>query len=222
MSVERYQGFGDYLKQFETAVRKELAATEPNLTVKWITSTVAGPPVPLMTLASQQRVLDALYANPQGVLRMSDSVPGLVETSNNLGVVRTEKGSVKATNLSRSSVDSELTDAGTTVMSVWDLAGGQNTVTDRYPGWTPNPNSPLLKLFMQTYQQLYKDKQPKYTAIHAGLECGTVASKYPKMDFISLGPTLMDVHSGTERLQVSAVPRVVDLLVAVLGQMPAP
>ena len=217
--VELAPGFADYLKQFETTVRQELAATDPNLAVKFITATL--PTIPqVMSAASQQRVLDVLYANPQGVLRMSDSVPGLVETSNNMGVVTTENGFVKATNLARSSIDSELTDAGVMVMSDWDLAGGQYAVTDHYPGWDPNPNSPLLALFEQTYKQLY-GVDASYVALHAGLECGTVAGKYPQMDLISIGPTLVDVHSPTERLQVSTVPKVVDLLVSVLAQIPA-
>ena len=217
--IEQARGFGDYLKKYETTVRRELAATEPNLAVKFITATL--PTIPqVMSAASQQRVLDVLYVNPQGVLRMSDSVPGLVETSNNLGVVKTENGFVKATNLARSSVDSELTDAGVMVMSDWDLAGGQYAVKDQYPGWDPNPNSPLLALFEQTYKQLY-GVDASYVALHAGLECGTAAGKYPQMDLISLGPTLVDVHSPTERLQVSMVPKVVDLLVSVLAQIPA-
>jgi dipeptidase D len=217
--VAHAQGFGNYLKQYETTVRSELAATEPNLAVKFITATL--PAIPqVMSAASQQRVLDVLYTNPQGVLRMSDSVPGLVETSNNLGVVTTENGSVKAINLARSSVDSELADAGNMIMSGWDLAGGQYAVTNQYPGWDPNPNSPLLALFEQTYKQLY-GVDASYVALHAGLECGTVASKYPQMDMISIGPTLVDVHSPTERLQVSTVPKVVDLLVSVLTQIPA-
>ena len=138
MPVAEAPWFADYLKQYETTVRKELAATEPNLAVKFITATL--PAIQeAMTPASQQRVLNVLYANPQGVLRMSDSVPGLVETSNNLGVVTTKNGFVKATNLARSSVDSELTDAGVMVMSVWDLAGGQYAVTDQYPGLGSQP-----------------------------------------------------------------------------------
>ncbi len=215
------KAFDDYLKQSETTLRTELAATEPKLAVEWTTATVPGPAPAVMTLASQNRMLNALHGNPQGVLRMSDTVPGLVETSNNLGIVSTADGFVTATNLARSSVDSELDDAGAMVMSVWDLAGGQSTITDRYPGWTPNPDSPLLNLFMTTYEQLFTDKEPTYTAIHAGLECGTVAAKYPEMDFISMGPTLIDVHTADERLQVSTVPRLVDLLVGVLGQIPA-
>ncbi len=223
LPTANWKAFDDYLKTGETTFRSELAATEPDLAVKWITSTlpVSGTMPPAMTLTSQDRLLDVLYGNPQGVLRMSDTVPGLVETSNNLGIVTTSNGQLSAHNLSRSSVDSELTDAGEMVTSVWDLAGGQSTVTDRYPGWTPNPDSPLLNLFMQTYEQLFTEKEPTYTAIHAGLECGTVASKYPEMDFISMGPTLMDVHSPSERVQVSTVTRVVDLLVGVLGRVPA-
>jgi dipeptidase D len=217
--VAQAQGFGDYLKQFETTVRNELAATDPNLTVTYITATL--PAIPqVMSAASQQRVLGALYSNPQGVLRMSDSVPGLVETSNNLGVVTTENGFVKAISLARSSVDSELADAGNRIMSGWDLAGGQYAVTNQYPGWAPNPDSPLLGLFEEAYKQLY-DVDASYVALHAGLECGTVAGKYPQMDMISIGPTLVDVHSPTERLQISTVPKVVDLLVEVLGQIPA-
>jgi dipeptidase D len=216
--VAQAEGFGDYLKQFEAAVRQELTATEPNLAVTFIPVTLSTIPQ-VMTSASQQRVLDVLYINPQGVLRMSDSVPGLVETSNNLGVVATTNGFVTAANLARSSVDSELTDAGVMVMSAWNLAGGQYEVTDRYPGWDPNPNSPLLALFEQTYKQLYS-ADASYVALHAGLECGTVATKYPQMDMISIGPTLVDVHSPTERMQVSTVPKVVDLLVSVLAQIP--
>jgi dipeptidase D len=217
--VSQAEGFGSYLAQFEATVREELAATDPNLAVTIITATL--PAIPqVMTAASQQRVLDVLYANPQGVLRMSDSVPGLVETSNNMGVVTTEDGFVEAINLARSSVDSELTDAGMMVISDWDLAGGQYAITNRYPGWDPNPDSPLLGLFEETYNALY-GVDASYVAIHAGLECGTAASKYPEMDLISIGPTLIDVHSPTERLQISTVPKIVDLLVGVLGQIPA-
>jgi dipeptidase D len=221
LPAANYQALDDYLKQSEATFRAELAAVEPKLAVQWITSTVPGPAPAVMTLASQNEVLDALYANAQGVLRMSDTVPGLVETSNNLGLVSTADGAVTVVNLARSSVDSELADAGAMVMAAWELAGGQTTITDQYDGWTPNPDSPLLNLFMETYKQLYTDKEPAYTALHAGLECGTVASKYPEMDFISLGPTLVDVHNADERLQISSLTRLVDLLVAVLGQMPA-
>ncbi len=216
-----YQAFDDHLKKAETTFRDELAATEPNLAVRLAASPLSGPPPAVMVESSQNRVLDALYANPQGVIRMSDAVPGLVETSNNLGIVSTANGAVTATNLARSSVDSELTDVGIAIESVWNLAGGTNTVIDGYPGWAPDPTSPLLNLFMTTYEDLYTDKKPKYSAVHAGLECGTVAAKYPELDFISVGPTLVDVHTPDERLQVSTVTKQVDLMVAVLGRIPA-
>lgn len=216
-----YQAFDDYLKETERTLRRELAAVEPNLAVTMAASPLSGPPPTVMAESSQNRVLDALYANPQGIIRMSDAVPGLVETSNNLGMVSTANGVLTATNLARSSVDSELTDAGITIESVWNLAGATNTVTDRYPGWAPDPDSPLLNLFMRTFEDLYTDKKPRYAAVHAGLECGTVAAKYPELDFISVGPTLVDVHTPDERLRVSTVTRQVDLMVAVLGRIPA-
>jgi len=209
--------FTAYLKDFEATVRKELAATEPNLAVKWVTATL---PSQVMSLAGQEKVLDALYANPQGVLRMSDTVSGLVETSNNLGVVTAQNGHVQATSMSRSAVDSALLDAGAMVTSVWDLAGGQSAITGHTSPWTLNPDSALLGLFMDTYRQLY-GVDANYTAIHAGLECGAVSGMYPQMDIIALGETVADAHALTERVQVSTVPRVVDVLAAVLGQIPA-
>ena len=205
-----------YLKAFETTIRKELAATEPNLAV---TATPATAPSQVMTPGSQKLVLDVLYANPQGVLRMSRAVPGLVETSNNLGIVAAQNGVLQVTNFARSSVDSELDDAAAMIGSVWDLAGAQHQVQDRFPGWDPNPSSPLLALFKDTYKGAY-GRDAGVVAIHAGLETGVVASKYPQMDIISIGPTLLDVHSPTERVQVSSMSRVVDLLISVLGRMP--
>jgi len=106
------------------------------------------------------------------------------------------------------------------VTSVWDLAGGQSAITGHTSPWTPNPDSELLGLFMDTYRQLY-GVDAKYTAIHAGLECGAVSGMYPQMDIIALGETVADAHALTERVQVSTVPRVVDVLAAVLGQIPA-
>ncbi len=107
------------------------------------------------------------------------------------------------------------------VCSTWHLAGAQCAVLGGGPGWNPNPESPLLHLFEQTYRHLY-GVDARCVAVHAGLECGVVAGKCLQMDLISLGPTVADVHSPTERVQISTVPRVLDLLVAVLGQIPAP
>jgi dipeptidase D len=215
--VSQAPAFRDYLKQFEMTVRTELTHTEPSLAVKVMTATLTMTPT-VMTPASQTKVLDVLYANPQGVIRMSDVVTGLVETSNNLGVVKTANGLLQATNLSRSSVDSELTDAGTMITTTWELAGGQYAVTDRYPGWNPNPDAELLKIFGNVY---YADNKVDacYAAIHAGLECGLVAVSYPQMDMISVGPTLIDVHSPDERVQISAVERAYQLLRDVLGEL---
>jgi dipeptidase D len=105
---------------------------------------------------AQGVVIDVLYANPQGVLRMSDTVPGLVETSTNMGITSLTDGQLAVTSLMRSSVDSELQDVHQMMASVWELAGIEPIFSGLYPAWQPNPNSPIV---------LY---QPSETMTHAG------------------------------------------------------
>ena len=172
-----------------------------------------------MDETAQRMLLDALYGTPQGVIRMSDAVPDLVETSTNMGIVAGADGEMKVTCYPRSSVDTELDDLNQMIASVWDLAGVPVTITGRYSGWNPNPNSPILLLMEDVYQEMY-GVQPEVTAIHAGLECGTIVSKYPGMDAISIGPTLQDVHTPNERLLIATVKKLNDLLLETLQQIP--
>jgi dipeptidase D len=209
-------GFLDQLTEFEGIFQQELAAVEPDLKVEAVP---ADPPVRVMEEAAQRTLINILYATPQGVMRMSDAVPGLVETSTNMGVVQVEQGTVAGTCYMRSSVDSALDDLGQMIASVWELAGVDAGFTGRYPGWQPNPDSPILALMQDTYQDLYGQK-PEVEAIHAGLECGVIGANYPNLDIISIGPTLVDVHTPDERLEVSSVQKVYDLLVATLERIP--
>ena len=158
-------------------------------------------------------------ATPQGVIRMSDTVPDLVETSTNMGIVKAADGQLTVTYYPRSSVDTELDDINQMIASVWDLAGVEVTFSGRYPGWDPNPDSPILLLMQDVYKAMY-GQDPEVTAVHAGLECGTIVSKYPGMDAISIGPTLQDVHTPNERVQVSTVKKLNDFLIETLKQIP--
>ena len=106
------------------------------------------------------------------------------------------------------------------IASVWDLAGIEVAFSGRYSGWNPNPNSPILLLMQDVYQELYGQKA-EVVALHAGLECGTISAKYPGMDAISIGPTLQDVHTPNERLEVATVQKLVDLLQETLERVPA-
>ena len=172
-----------------------------------------------MDEAFQVTLINALYANPQGVIRMSDAVPGLVETSNNLGVVNVQQGQLEVICTPRSSVDSALEDISQMVASVWELAGYQAAFNDYYKGWKPDPDSPILGLMQATYRDLY-GQEVDVTAVHAGLECGAIGETYPGMDMISIGPTLHDVHSTSERLYIPSVGKVMSLLTEVLQRIP--
>ncbi len=203
---------------YEAIVKSELAATEPDLSVQ-AEPAGDGAPARVMEEKAQRTLINALYGAPQGVMRMSDAVPGLVETSTNMGIVNIGDGQVEVRYYLRSSVDSALEDLGQMIASVWDLAGVEVTFSGGYSGWNPNPNSPILLLMQGVYQELY-GKDPKVSAVHAGLECGTIVSKYPGMDAISIGPTLQDVHTPSERMEVASVKKLYDLLLETLSQIP--
>lgn len=150
-------------------------------------------------------LLAALQACPHGVQGMSRSMENLVETSTNLASVKMpQSGVIRIETSQRSSVESEKEDIANTVRTVFELAGAEVTQGHGYPGWKPNINSPILKTFAQTYRDMYK-KEPEVMAIHAGLETGLFLTKYPDMDMISIGPTMVGIHSPEEKLCISSV-----------------
>jgi dipeptidase D len=217
LPTDQGDAFLQYVQQFDAIVKSELSAVEPNVSAQ---ATPSDLPAQLMDETVQRLLLDALYATPQGVLRMSDAVPGLVETSTNIGIVNAADGKLAATFLLRSSVDTALDDVGQMIASVWDMAGVPVDISGRYSGWRPNPESPIVLLMQEVYQE-QTGQEAVVSAVHAGLECGTIVSKYPGMDAISIGPTLYDVHTPSERLEIATVPMLMDLLVETLQRIPA-
>jgi dipeptidase D len=151
------------------------------------------------------KLLAALQACPHGVQGMSRAMENLVETSTNLASVKMpEEGIIRVETSQRSSVESEKEDIAATVRTVFELAGAEVTQGHGYPGWKPNVDSPVLKVFSQTYRDMYK-KEPEILAIHAGLETGLFLTKYPDMDMISVGPTMEAIHSPEEKVSISSV-----------------
>jgi dipeptidase D len=216
IAADRVEAFKEFVDEFEATVQNELKAVEPDLTIDL---TEIQSPGYMMEQAFQSTLIDSLYATPQGVLRMSDTVPDLVETSTNMGITTAQEGLLEVICYPRSSVDSELEDVGQMIGSVWELAGTPVEITDAYGGWTPDPSSPILGLMQTVYQELF-GKEAEIVAVHAGLECGAIGETYPEMDMISIGPTLNDVHSPAERLYIPSVGRVMDLLVTTLQRIP--
>ena len=172
-----------------------------------------------MQAAFQEQLISLLNASPQGVIRMSDEVPGLVETSTNLGILDVKDGTLEVVFNSRSSADTGLDDIGAVINDVWSLGGYDVFFFGRYPSWTPDPDSQILQLMGQVYLDLF-GVEAGLEAVHAGLECGVIHANYPEMDMISFGPTLVDVHTPNERLEVASVEKVMDLLVETLARIP--
>lgn len=164
-------------------------------------------PDAVIDIKTQQALLLSLEGVANGVLSMSYSMPGLVETSTNLASVKfADSNKIVVVLSQRSSVESAKVNAAATVGAIFKLAGAEVIHSDGYPGWAPDPSSHLLKVAEEAYIRLFGES-PKVKAIHAGLECGLFLEKYPHLEMISVGPTLRGVHSPDERLQISTVDR---------------
>ena len=197
-------------------VKKELASVEPDFFMKYekvrMTQNV-------ICDADTQKIINLMMVAPNGVIRMSRDMEGLVETSLNLAIVKTTGKNFTVQALLRSSVDTAKDALAERLVCLAEMAGGTCKLTGAYPGWKPNMQSPLLKTMKQTYKKLYK-KEPAVVAIHAGLECGLLGGKYPDMDMISFGPTLQSPHSPDERANIPSSKKFFDFLVAALEAIP--
>ncbi len=178
-------------------------------------------PIACIDKKTTENLLNALYACPHGVIGMSFEIEGLVETSTNLASVKMqENNTILVTTSQRSSTNSLKTDIGNMVASVFKLAGAEIKATDGYPGWKPNMNSGILKISEKVYNGLFGNA-PEIKAIHAGLECGLFLEKYPDLDMISCGPTILGAHSPEERVQISTVEKWWKFLIELLKNIPA-
>ena len=152
------------------------------------------------------RLVMALCECPHGMIAMSKEMPGLVETSTNLASIKMKEGFIEVNTSQRSSIEASKHHLKWAVEQALSMACDEVTHGDGYPGWAPNPNSPLLEVVKKAYTDLYKD-EPKVLAIHAGLECGLFLEKYPYLDMVSIGPQMYGVHSPQERLSIPSTER---------------
>ena len=169
--------------------------------------------------ADALRFVRAILACPDGVERMSSEMAGLVETSNNLAMVKIEAGEFSVKTLMRSSVDTAKDALAQKFEAIFSLAGIETSFAGGYSGWAPNPDSAILATMKQVYNDLY-GKEPAVMAIHAGLECGILSGAYPHWDMVSCGPTLMSPHSPDERANIPSVAKCWEFLKAVLENIP--
>ena len=214
--TESIDDFIAAVAKYENIFKAELKISEPNLSFaaeEWTK------PKSLIDERVQDDMVDSVYACPNGMIRMSDSMPGLVETSTNLATVKSENGVISVKCLLRSSVDSAKEDLCEQVESVFSLAGAMVRFDGAYPGWKPNMDSAILKQMQKIYENKF-GKVPEIKAIHAGLECGILGANYPHWDMISFGPTMRFPHSPDEKVNIPTVAKFWDFLVETLKNAP--
>ncbi|MDX8341253.1 aminoacyl-histidine dipeptidase [Draconibacterium sp. IB214405] len=206
----------EVLASFEkmaASIKDEFQYAEPKLEITCIETEL---PAYVVDTTSQNKLLNAVYACPHGVLEMSSRMEGMVETSTNLASVKfTDDNKIVVTTSQRSEIEGRKYYAAETVASVFNLAGAAIKHTDGYLGWTPNPDSDILKTTFDSYKKLF-GIEPIVRSIHAGLECGLFLEKYPQLDMVSFGPTIRGAHSPDERLDISATEKFWQHLVDVL------
>ncbi len=208
--------FEAFVRGYEEIYKAEFSDTEPDL--KFAFEKVAIP-AKVMNQADQYRIIRAVFVCPNGVVRMSQAMKGLVETSNNLAIVSCKEGKFVAHNLCRSSVDSAKEATAWKIAAVFHLINADVKLEGGYPGWKPNMKSPILKTMSSVYNELY-GKIPDIKAIHAGLECGLISGVYPKLDMISFGPTIRYPHSPDEKVNIESVGKFWNFLVETLKHIP--
>lgn len=164
-------------------------------------------------------IITLVNSLPYGVIDMSSSVEGLVESSSNPGVIKTEGSTVTVVSSSRSSVESRLDAIQGSLDSLADFVKVSSvTHRDRYPGWDVTENSLLQKKYKEIYKKLH-DTEPKILGIHAGLECGLIKSAVPEIDIISIGPNARNIHTPDETLSVSSVNKLYTILLELLKEL---
>jgi dipeptidase D len=208
--------FVTFVTMYDKIYKAEFAETEPDLNFACEKTPV---PAKVMNQGDQYRIIRAVFVCPNGVVRMSQAMKGLVETSNNLAIVRCKGGKFEAFNLTRSSVDSAKEAIAWKIAAVFQLIGAEVKVEGGYPGWKPNINSPILKTMSKVYNDIF-GKIPEIKAIHAGLECGILGGVYPNLDMISFGPTIRYPHSPDEKVLIPSVVKFYDFLCGTLKNVP--
>lgn len=204
------------VKNFAFLLKQELALAEPQLQF-------TAYPEPKMEqhfgLENTGVVINLLNLLPNGVIRNSDAVAGVVETSLSVGVLTTSNDGVKATILLRSLIESGREYVKSILQSLTALSGANVVFSGGYPGWQPQPDSEILRLTQRIYGKIL-GTEPAIKVIHAGLECGLLKKIYPNLDIVSIGPTIINAHSPEEKVHIPAVQTYWTLLTEILAQMP--
>ena len=202
------------LTEWQSLLRAELRGADDAITVEGAPAEADS----VMSPADQRLWLHTLHTAPHGVRRMSSTMPGIIETSNNLGMADLRPTESLCNFMVRSTIDSACDALADEIVSLFALSGTEATKAGYYPGWTPNPASPLLALCRQVYEREF-GAQAATQVIHAGLECGIIGAKYPELDIISFGPTILNPHAPGESVEINTVDKSWQLLKSLLSAL---
>ncbi len=203
------------MAQAESEGKLDLGGFDPDLQ---ITVEKVLRPEKVFDAADAKNTVALMVTVPHGVLAMSPDVPGLTQNSTNLAIVSTKGDVVEFVTSQRSAIASSMNAAARMVATVFRMAGFEVEHSGGYPGWKPEPNSDIVRKLQAVHEELFGEPA-KLIAMHAGLECGVIGEKYPGMQMVSFGPTIVDPHSPNERVQISSVESFWKYLKAVLEKI---
>lgn len=215
VSESKRKAFEQAAAQFNTEIQHEYRFVENS--IKFTIKECDRPSI-VVSAEDQRRIIASLTAVPNGIMRMSDSMPGLVETSTNMSRVALEAGRMQVLFMTRCMVNYGKRELNAMIRSVFELAGAKVEEENSYDGWAPNMDSKILATMKAGYEALY-GKVPEIKAIHAGLECGIIGAKYPELDMISIGPTMRFPHSPDEKVNIATVAKFYEFLLYTLSKL---
>jgi dipeptidase D len=228
MPPEQCESAVSIIRQAEEEAKKEYSEYDPSLSIT-LSTQVADERLLPVSRDMGRKIVSLLEKLPHGVVRMSEGMPGVVQTSSNLATIRTGTGRYEdgkaddrlfIVTSQRSCVNSELHEITNIVAITAESVGADVEHSNGYPSWQPDVSSLLMKRCKDVYSKTF-GKEPEMKVIHAGLECAVIGSKFPGMDMISFGPTIRNPHSPDEKLYIPSVSRVWELLVALLASFKA-
>ena len=213
---DQKEAFHKTVEAFAETLAFELRKTDPNLKLEAVATEM---PVSVLTSFSQFSLTKSVNAFPNGVYKWSNDMEGLVETSTNLARIKTHSENIQIQALTRGSLDSGKLDLANSIKDLFELAGAEVDNRGDYPGWNPNPDSEILAIAGDIYNNLF-DKIPEIKAIHAGLECGIIMSSQTQLDSVSFGPTIRNPHSPDEKINIATVEKFWTYLLELLKRTP--
>ncbi|KXF79815.1 aminoacyl-histidine dipeptidase [Enterovibrio coralii] len=216
LPAENAEKLASLFSYYQNLLTEELGAIETSIALSVADVAISEQ---ALTASTQARIIATINSCPNGVIRMSDDIQGVVETSLNLGVITTEENTMTLLCLIRSLADSGRSYVESMLTSLGELAGAKVAFSGAYPGWKPNPESEIMHVFRKTYEDIY-GRIPNIMVIHAGLECGLFKEPYPNMDMISFGPTIKFPHSPDEKVNIETVGLFWEQMIAILKAIP--